>query len=150
MATTTLALPRAGRVRELLSFAAVGGVNTALDFAVLNALIWLTHQNGGAWLFGFDALAFTVGMVSSYCLNARVTFRHRTGMSAGLLARFAAVSLVGLLLNAAIVLMLRWLVGGMLPLPLVVNGGKLVATAVSLIWNYLALRRWVFVADTSL
>ncbi len=149
MATTTLALPHNGRLREMLSFAAVGGLNTALDFAVLNALIWLTHRNGGAWLFAFDALAFTVGMVSSYLLNARVTFRHRAGRSAGMLARFAAVSVVGLLLNAGIVLALRMSLGGALPLSLLVNGGKLIATAASLIWNYLALRRWVFVADTS-
>ncbi|MBA3824109.1 MAG: GtrA family protein [Ktedonobacterales bacterium] len=149
MATTTLALPRAGRLREMLSFVAVGGINTGLDFAVLNVLIWLTHRDGGAWLFGFDALAFTVGMVSSYVLNARVTFRHHAGASTTLLLRFAAVSVVGLLLNAGIVLVLRMVLGSALPLPLIVNGGKLLATGASLIWNYLALRRWVFVADTN-
>jgi putative flippase GtrA len=150
MATTTIALPQRGRLREVLSFAAVGGINTALDFTVLNLLVWLTHQSNGAWLFGLDAVAFTVGMVSSYCLNARVTFRHRAGNSAGVLGRFIAVSLVGLLINAGVVMCLRLVLGGALPLPLIVNGGKLLATAASLTWNYLALRRWVFVADTSL
>jgi putative flippase GtrA len=146
---TTIAVPSTGRLREVVSFAAVGGINTALDFATLNVLVWMTHLNSGAWLFGFDVVAFAVGMVSSYCLNARVTFRSTAGTSTGTLARFVAVSLVGLLLNAGTVLLLRLVLGGTLPLPLVVNGGKLAATAVSLTWNYLALRRWVFAADTS-
>jgi len=149
MATTSIALPQYGRLRELFSFAAVGGINTALDFAVLNVLIAVTHRDGGVWLFGFDALAFTVGMISSYCLNAHLTFRHRAGTSAGMLVRFVAISGVGLLLNAGIVLGLRMALGDALPLALIVNGGKLMATVASLIWNYLALRRWVFVADTS-
>jgi putative flippase GtrA len=139
--TSTIA---GGRGREIGAFALVGLLNTALDFAILNGLIALTHQDRGAWLFGFDLLAFAVGMGNSYLLNASVTFRQRTGTSVGRIGRFAAVSLVGLLINGAVVLLLRAIAPHALPALVAVNGGKLVATGASLCWNYLALRRWVF------
>jgi hypothetical protein len=64
-----------------------------------------------------------------------VTFRHHAELSTGFWRAFVAVSLVGLLLNAGIVLMLRS--AARLP-ALLVNGGKLIATTSSLIWNYLS------------
>lgn len=143
MASVTSAIT-GGRGREIGVFALVGVVNTALDFAILNGLMALTHQDHGAWLFGFDLLAFAVGMTSSYLLNARVTFRQRAGTGAGRLLRFAGVSLVGLLINGVIVLLVRGVAPHALPALVAVNGGKLLATGASLCWNYLALRRWVF------
>jgi hypothetical protein len=92
MASVTSALPRntSSRLREIGTFALVGVVNTALDFAILNGLILLTHQDHGAWLFGFDLFAFSVGMLSSYFLNARVTFRQGNLASGGRVLRDCA------------------------------------------------------------
>src|SRR6185437_2763666 len=96
MASVTSALPQhtSSRLREIGAFALVGVANTALDFAILNGLILLTHQDRGAWLFGFDLFAFSVGMLSSYFLNARVTFRQSDLASGGRVLRFLAVSIV--------------------------------------------------------
>ncbi len=146
MASVTSTLPRraGGRLREMGAFALVGVINTALDFAILNGLIVLTHHNNGAWLFGFDLFAFSAGMLSSYLLNARITFGQNDLAHGGRILRFLAVSVVGLLINGAVVLGLRQLTGHALPPTLAINGAKLVATAASLCWNYLAQRRWVF------
>jgi putative flippase GtrA len=144
MASATTTIVSGGRLREMGAFALVGVANTALDFAILNGLIVLTHQDHGLGLFLCDLVAFTIGMISSFFLNARVTFRQQGPVGSVQVARFIGVSLVGLLINGALVWAMSPILGHALPGMLAVNGGKLIATGASMIWNYLALRAWVF------
>ena len=142
--SSPMPLPIRTRWREVGSFVLVGVLNTALDFAVLNILIAVTHHTSGGWLFGFDLCAFSIGVISSYVLNARITFRQQGLGNGRTIALFVSVSLVGLLINASLVLMLSMVLGHAVSPTLAINGGKLVATGASLCWNYLAMRRWVF------
>jgi putative flippase GtrA len=141
IAATTVT--RRARLREIAAFAAVGVINTGLDFATLNILIALTHRDSGLALVGFDVVAFSVGLASSYFLNMRVTFRSRAA-SRNAAWLFIAVCLGGLIINATLVALLRPALGHALAPALAINVAKLVATGASLVWNYVALRRWVF------
>ncbi len=143
---TTIApanMARMARLREIATFAAAGVINTSLDFATLNLLIALTHRDSGAALVGYDIVAFSAGLVSSYVLNMRVTFRARVASKHAALL-FVAVCLGGLAINATLIALLRPMLGHALASTLAINTAKLVATGASLVWNYVALRRWVF------
>lgn len=144
MASATTTIVSGGRLREVGTFALVGVLNTALDFAILNGLIALTHQDHGLGLFLCDLVAFSVGMLSSFILNMRVTFRHQGSTGGAQMARFIGVCLVGLLINGVLVWAISPTLGHALPGMLAVNGSKLIATGASMIWNYVAMRAWVF------
>lgn len=131
-------------VREITLFVLVGALNTVADFSTLNLLIVITHIHQGPLLFALNGVSFTVAVIISYVLNTRVTFRQGDVTDLGQMARFLAVSLVGLLLNSTVVLLTApWFDRLQSPL-LAVNAGKLLATGASLGWNYLAMRRFVY------
>jgi putative flippase GtrA len=75
---------------QWLRFAAVGVVNTLLSLGVYAVLVWL-----GLHYLVASSLAFAVGVVNSYALNRRWTFRSRDRRAPEAL-RFVAVQAVGL------------------------------------------------------
>ena len=56
--------------KQLITFAAIGALNTAIDIAIYTLLIWLT-----APLLLAVIISTTAGMVCSYVLNRRFTFK---------------------------------------------------------------------------
>jgi putative flippase GtrA len=85
---------------QWLRFAAVGATNTLLSWCVYAGLVRL----GLHYLLG-SGLAFALGVVNSYALNRRWTFRsrHRRGPE---LVRFVAVQCVGLGLDLGLLYVL--------------------------------------------
>jgi outer membrane protein assembly factor BamB/putative flippase GtrA len=136
------------RQREVVFFALIGLLNTAIDFAVLNALTLLTNHHSGPSLFLFNCLSFSVAVVNSYVLNGRLTFQDTRLDSPSKFLRFVGVNLIGAVINSGIVWLLAPHVGRVLSPIAAVNVSKAVATLVSLSWNYLVVSRWVFVAKT--
>jgi putative flippase GtrA len=130
--------------REIVLFALVGALNTAADFSTLNLLVAITHIHQGPALFALNGVSFTVAVILSYVLNTRLTFRQRDVTDLRQLARFIGVSVVGLLLNSTAVLLAAPWFDRLQSPTLAVNAGKLLATGVSLCWNYLAMRRFVY------
>lgn len=139
-------------LREVVLFAGVGVMNTAVDIVVLNLLVLLTHHDQGWWLLLFDGLSFLAGLINSYVLNGRFTFRDSGSGDFGRFLRFVAVNAVGLLINTLIVWTLSPLLGGLVveghdkllsPI-MAVNVSKGLATVFSLCWNYLAMKYWIF------
>ncbi len=118
-------------------FALVGATNTLLDVAVFLALLAVP----GMPVLLANAAGYGTGMVASFLLNRRWTFRVRR--EAAPLARrlpvFAAFNLVGLALSSLVVALL---VPAVPPL-----AAKLAATAVTFAWNYWSSRRFVFAAS---
>ncbi len=117
---------------QFLKFAAVGAVATAVQYAVLIALKELAGINP---VLG-TALGFCVGAVVSYALNRHFTFEHRPAFGAGLAKFFLAVG-VGFFLNVGIVWVLTqqhvWYLWA-----------AMVATAITLFWNFFSTRMLVF------
>lgn len=119
---------------QFIRFAGIGGVCTVLQYLILVLLVTLfdTHP----------VTASTTGYILSallnYQLNRVYTFRSEAAHLHAL-PRFFAVALVGLLLNAAVL----WFM-----VAIIINAhylfGQIVATSVTLSWNFLANRTWTF------
>jgi putative flippase GtrA len=88
---------------ELRRFSVVGLINTAVDLAVLNALIFLTHMGrNGIWFSIFKAISFLVAVLNSYFINHSWTFGRSVGeRSVSQAGQFLAVSLLGAVINVS-------------------------------------------------
>jgi putative flippase GtrA len=121
---------------RLVRFALVGGIATAIQFAILVLLVR-----------GFDmapTAASSVGFVLSafvnYYLNHRFTFRSNRAHGPAA-AKFGLLAATGLLINAAVMhLMLGTGVYYLL--------AQICATAVVLFWNFIGNSLWTFGVGT--
>lgn len=128
-----MASVRAGR--QFARFSVVGLASTAVDVGVLWVLM------GAGWLLpAANVASYVAGGAVNFALNRRVTFPDAHGAFAARLGRFALVSVVGLALNTGVTALLAPLLG--------VTLAKLLATAASLVWNFLAQRAWTFRPST--
>ncbi|MDP2801312.1 MAG: GtrA family protein [Phreatobacter sp.] len=86
-------------MRRIVTFAAVGVVNTLVD---IMAFLLLTRWFGVAALLA-NVASFSLGAANSYVLNRLVTFPDAAAPlgSAGTILRFAAVTLVALGMSSA-------------------------------------------------
>jgi len=142
MTVRTLDLPS----KELTRFArflTVGALGTLLDFGLLAAL-----KYAGVATILANSFSFTAGVVNNFTWNSRWTFadlRRRNANAGAMFFQFLMVSLVGLALNNAIVLLLEAPLGA-----LIGNAdfgyvpAKIIATGVVVFWNYFANRNWTF------
>ena len=122
---------------QLLRFGTVGVVNTLIDFAVLNALVLLLAHPTGSLLLVCNAVSFICASLNSYFANRNWTFAGNHDASAGEFGIFLVISLIGLLLNSAIL----WLLTGGIPSSLIhLNLAKLAASVVSMGWNFFGYR----------
>jgi putative flippase GtrA len=122
-------------------FLAVGSVGTLLDFSLLTLL----KLAGMPTLFA-NSLSFLAGLANNFTWNRLWTFGDSVQPDWRMqLAKFTTISLVGLVLSNAIVLLLEGSLGQALGHP---NWGylpaKLLATGAVLFWNYFANRVWTF------
>lgn len=120
-------------LRQFLRYAAAGAIGTAVQYAILVALVQSLQMHAVA--------ASTVGAIAgalvNYGLNHRYTFG--SGMPhVRALPRFAATALAGIAINAAVVALLVSTAR--------VNylAAQVVATGAVLAFTFLANRRWTF------
>lgn len=134
-------------IRQFSKFILVGGVNTSIDFAVFNTLIFITGITSGAGIFFLNIISFSVAVVNSYFMNKYWTFQdlRKEGEDTKFI-QFIAVSLVGAGLNSSIVAVFTTFITPMFGLSpqLWANAGKLLATGLSLIWNFIGYKLFVF------
>lgn len=127
-------------------FAAVGTLNTLLNFAVLNTLILFTGSSGGWKFTGFTVVAFFVATTNSYFWNKFWTFQSRVPLGWEEYGRFALFTLGGVLLNSGTAHLIvniikpQW---GVAP-ELWANIGAFGGVVVSFMWNFIAYRKIVF------
>ena len=95
--------------RQFVSFGLVGVVNTVIQYAVFVLLFRLV----GVPMLAASAVGYACGLVNSYLMNHRWTFRTGRDRSRGEFLRFCLVNLVALGVN---LLVLKALAGaGVLP-----------------------------------
>lgn len=132
-------------LRQVAKFILVGGLNTFLDFAVLNLLIVLSSIVSGAGFSFFKGISFLVAVTNSYFWNKYWTFEAGVTKSLEFL-QFLVISTIGLFINvgvASFIVNIIGPVGGVSP-TIWANIGALVAVAGSLIWNFLGYKFIVF------
>lgn len=120
---------------QFVSFNLIGLVNTAIDYAVFQLLVW-----AGLFYIGAQVISFGAGMVNSFIMNRSITFKHkqRTGLTRAQVLRFAALN-GGVLLCSLLLLYLFVDLGG-----LHYWLSKLLVTAVTVVINFAGSRHWVF------
>ena len=121
---------RARRVAgQFARFLVVGGIAFAIDYGVF----LLLHTLAGAPYVLASAVSLTLSLVVSYVLSVRFVFEPRPGRSVAVeLAVYLAISLVAIGLNQLVLLASVEL------LRLAPEVGKLVATGVVLVFNFVA------------
>jgi len=126
---------------QKLRFAIVGGANTALDFVLLFALTALGLDKIPA-----NYVSTSVALVFSFFVNKSFTFRSKDGNARKQFVLFLVITLFGLwVLQPLVILGIDQLfVGSAWSETVVLFVAKLLATIVSLVWNYLLYSKLVF------
>ena len=133
-------------IYQAAKFMVVGVLNTVVDFGVANLLIVLTGIAVGLEVTAFKAIAFLVALINSYFWNKFWTFRKKEGGGVGEFSQFLLVSVVGFGINvgtAFFVINIISPVANLSPAQWA-NIGFLSATFLSLTWNFLGYKFWVF------
>lgn len=139
-------------ILELVRFVIVGGLNTFVDFAVLNGLMYVTGISSG-WQFSvFKGSSFIVAVINSYVWNKWWTFGGASKSDSTQIVSFLTVSAIGFGINVAAASLLVNLVGN--PLSAFINDqvwancATLAAVALSMVWNFLGYKFFVFTKKT--
>jgi putative flippase GtrA len=121
-------------MKKAVRFAAVGVLNTGIDFALFTLLV---HGAGWAPVHA-NVVSYGTGILNSFVLNKFWTFRDSTPLarSAVPFARFLVINFSSLALSTAVVALL------VAVLPPV--GAKAVSIVVVFAWNFTLTRRFVF------
>ncbi len=137
-------------IRQFSKFVVIGLMNTAIDFAILNLLMWWIGIYKGSWIILLNALSFSVAVINSYLWNKYWTFRAKEADEAGEVVKefsqFAAVTLIGLAINTSVVFGVTTFVQPLFGLSpeIWANLAKVAATGFSLIWNFIGYKFIVF------
>jgi putative flippase GtrA len=127
---------------RFVKFCAVGMSGTVVDFGILTALKELAHMP----TLPANVISFSTAMVNNFIWNYIWTFRDiRDKKVSVVFIQFAVISVIGLGLNSAIVVLLEHPLNFLFTRP---NTGylaaKFLATIAVLLWNFFANRFWTF------
>ena len=127
----------------IAKFGQVGVLNTAIDFGILNFLISITQITSGTGIIFINATSFTTALINSYFWNKGWVF---LGSKKSNFITFAVITLIGLSINTGVVYALTTYVPPVIvhSQTLWANVAKLLATGLSLVWNFVGYRLIVF------
>lgn len=137
---------------QLARFAAVGFLNTAIDFGTLNLASFLTGVTSGIKVGGINLPGVSIALVNAYFWNKLWVFGAEESQgqkSKGVLAdvpKFIIVSGTAILLNTGIVVFATTYATPLFGAEgsLWLNIAKVMATAVSMVWTFLGYKFIVF------
>ncbi|MBU1563790.1 GtrA family protein [Patescibacteria group bacterium] len=133
-------------IKQFSKFVVIGFINTALDFAILNLLMWWTGIYSGSWIILLNIVSFSIAVFNSYFWNKYWTFKDKDKIEAKEFSQFVIVTLIGLAINSSIIFEVTTLISPMFGLSpeLWANLAKAAATGFSLIWNFAGYKFFVF------
>lgn len=132
---------------QLAKFGAVGAANFAVDFGVLNLLIFSTGLAAGWYFTLFKSISFIVAVTNSFFWNKLWTFKKKGQKETGKeFAQFILVSVIGLLINAGVASFIVNIIGpmGSIGIKTWANIATAVASIVVLTWNFVGYKFFVF------
>lgn len=148
-------LPVPKWAEQFLQFAVIGFMNTFLDLLILTSLSFITGITKGGGAAGLKAISFGIVSFVSFLANKKWTFKEKTkeiGQEAKKYSQFMFITVVGLGVNTGVVFIVTNYFSP-LYLPIVnfqltermwLVFASLVATAFSLIWNFIGYKFVVF------
>lgn len=147
---------------QLAKFAEVGILNTAIDFGILNLLIWLTGITGGWAIAPLNATSFLCATTNSYFWNKFWTFKKtqpdkplpsekdfnikEAEKSKNKFLQFFAISVVGFGINVGTASIIVNFISPSFGLSSQIwaNIGAIVAAFTGMTWNFLGYKFIVF------
>ena len=128
---------------QFAKFAQVGVLNTAIDFGILNLLIFVTGITSGLSIIPLNAVSFSTAIINSFFWNEKWVFKTKKEAN---FITFLVVTLIGLAINSGIVYAITTFVPPTFvdSQKLWANLAKVLATGISLIWNFTGYRLIVF------
>jgi putative flippase GtrA len=133
-------------IYQFAKFAAVGTLNTFIDFGVLNLEIFLFSVSSGILYSVFKGISFLAATTNSFFWNKYWTFNSKTPANPKETLKFYVVAIVGWVINVS----LASFVVNVLSRPvsfspnLWANVGALVGVAGSFLWDFLGYKFIVF------
>ena len=129
-------------IEQVVKFGIVGVIALIIDFALLNLLL-LVHVNNVV----AGTISFIISLIFNYIASMKYVFKHRADMARWMeLLIFVISAVIGLLINDAIIwastLGMAQTLRGTAIYMLRTNIGKLIATVVVAIWNFV-IRKWL-------
>jgi len=139
-------------IGQFVRFGLIGGLNTGVDLAILNILMYSTGQFEGTPYTIFKGISFASAATFSYFMNKKWAFKDDSKEKAvQKFSQFFAVSVIGAVINVTVASLvvnyLKPLIGSdflFLNDGLWGSVGALFGTAIGLIWNFLGYKFLVF------
>ena len=126
--------------KEILTFGAVSVGTTVMDFAIFNLLISVTALSPVT----SNTISYSLGVVVSYLLNKRLTFRDGGRDNRGHeMALFLIINVVGLAFNNGAIALVAREFGRS---TFVLDAGKLAAGIATWVLKFMTFKRWVYPA----
>ncbi|BCL77881.1 GtrA family protein [Ktedonobacteria bacterium brp13] len=133
-------------IAQFVRFGMVGGLNTLIDLALFNVLLWLWPTHSTTLLLLYNSLAYALGGINSFVLNKYWTFNQRHAISRDEILRFVLTTLVGIACNDLILGIISNSMHSLLGNPtLWANASKIIAIFGTMCISYVGMRLWVFV-----
>lgn len=148
-------LPVPKWAEQFLQFAVIGFMNTFLDLLILTSLSFLTGITKGGGAAGLKAVSFGIVSFVSFLANKKWTFKEKTkeiGREATKYSQFMVITLGGLGVNTGVVFVITNyfaplyvpIINFQLTERMWLVFASLVATAFSLVWNFIGYKFIVF------
>lgn len=127
-------------------FSVVGAANAAVDYGVLNLLIWLYQPDSNTNIVLFNLLALIAANVNSYIGNAFWTFRERAEPTSRQRVLFALQALVNIGVSSGLFWACIHLLSAYTSLPLFVgeNIAKTISIITASVMSFFIMRYLVF------
>jgi len=141
--------------QQFLQFAIIGFMNTFIDLLILTSLSIVTGITNNVGAAGLKAVSFSIVSFISFLANKKWTFKEKSEKiqrEAKKYTQFMVITLGGLLINTGVVFVITTFFSPLL-LPIVnfqltprlwLVFASLVATAFSLVWNFIGYKFIVF------
>ena len=131
-------------IEQLMKFGIVGVIAFVIDWGILNLLVGIFHMHNVL----AATVSFIISLIFNYLASMKFVFKHRDDMARWMeITIFFVAALIGWFMNEAIV----WTSTSWMPhdsmysmhtkYVLWTNVGKLVATVVVMIWNFVMIFR---------
>lgn len=134
------------KYKKVLSFSRfliIGTANTIVDFFVFNIFLFYFSEN---IFIPAKIISFVIALLHSLYWNSTWTFENKNPITMRLTSKFIAVTIIGLIINTLVSYSLTGTLTTINSLGFQINANLavLIATILSLAWNFIAYQKLVF------